>query len=247
MDETRTDQEITEGQPSSESNIEPQAAQSPIDLPQVEEESVSEISEEQEDSPEPEEEAEAQADEQEKAEEEAENPPKPKKKFGAKQVFILIIRIIKIAIIVAIVAVLLFFVGFCVDKWMPNDDTSKIQGYWTVEPTTGNIQITDTKFVLDKSTNYDYSMNTVDKSIVCSLNDYKGACKYRFSKDDNTLIIIDGQIPFTQSFAAEVEWFYNKNIGCYFTEDQQPDIYIGYEENKQNNQIVTLKRVQPAS
>ncbi|MCF0231746.1 MAG: hypothetical protein HUJ63_05665, partial [Enterococcus sp.] len=143
-------------------------------------------------------------------------------------------------------AVLLFFVGFCFDKWFPNDDAKNIQGTWVVEPTTGIIQIAENKFILDKSTQYDYSMNTVDKSIVCALNDYKGACKYRFSKDLDILLIIDSDIPFLQNLSSELAWYFDKNIGSLF-HDRQCNIYAGYEKSKENNQIVTLDRHQKTS
>ncbi|MCF0104036.1 MAG: hypothetical protein HUJ51_01410 [Eggerthellaceae bacterium] len=168
---------------------------------------------------------------------------KPKVNISFKHAFHVLIWVIKVLILVALLAVILFFVGFCLDKWIPNDHAKIIQGTWRVEPTAGSIQITENKFILDKFTQYDYDINTVDKNIVCGLNYYKGACKYRFSNGGDTLIIVDGDISFFQSLSSEIGWYFDKNIASLFT-NGKCNIYIGYEKNRENNQVVTLDRHQ---
>ena len=151
------------------------------------------------------------------------------------------IKVVKILFAVILISVLLFLGAFCLEKWMPNNDSNDIQGIWTVEPTTGNIQIDSKNFILDSHTSYSYTINTVDKSIVCTLNDYKGTCQYRFSKDTNKLLIINGQASFFHSLFADISWFFEKHIACLFKEGQT-NIYICYEKELGEGQIVTLDR-----
>lgn len=97
-----------------------------------------------------------------------------------------------LAISMAIIFVLIVGTGLLAwNQWFRFDDAADIQGSWTIDGTEQTITFTPTDINMTAEVSYPYELDTFQKTISFSFEQYSGSGSYAFSPDRNELYITE--------------------------------------------------------
>lgn len=102
-------------------------------------------------------------------------------------------RILLVAVMAVLAAILVVAGLFCWQKWMRFDDAADIQGVWKVQSTGDTIVFDGNKLKLTKGISYEYELDAGEKTIAYRFGDLAGGGHYYFSGDRKMLIIVEGE------------------------------------------------------
>lgn len=92
----------------------------------------------------------------------------------------------------AIIFVLIVGTGLLAwNQWFRFDDAADIQGSWTIDGTEQTITFTPTDINMTAEVSYPYELDTFQKTISFSFEQYSGSGSYAFSPDRNELYITE--------------------------------------------------------
>lgn len=100
-------------------------------------------------------------------------------------------RRIKVGTLVVLIVVAFLLIAaalFAWNRWWRFDDTADIQGIW-LDSNGAEIAIDDTRLLLGNQVIYDYTIDTMNKTIAYSYDNVQGYASYRFSGDRNVLVL----------------------------------------------------------
>ena len=112
---------------------------------------------------------------------------KEKPKADRKKI-VAVVGIALAAVIIACGAVAAFWAW---DMWLRYDDAADIQGEWSTADGTAIVVIDSEAIHMPDSVDFDYVLNTNDKTISYSFDKLTGGGSYSFSDDRSTLTIIE--------------------------------------------------------
>lgn len=109
---------------------------------------------------------------------------KPKTRKGISRKFL--------TVSLVIITTLVIGIGLMAwNQWFRYDDTADIQGTWTIDGSSETITITDSEMIMTDDVSYTYSLDTFEKTITFSFEQYSGEGSYAFSFDRTTFVITE--------------------------------------------------------
>ena len=91
-----------------------------------------------------------------------------------------------------VVAVLALGTGLLAwNQWFRYDDTADIQGTWLIDGSSTTITISSSDIAMTSEVSYPYTLDTFQKTITFSFEQYSGSGSYSFSPERDTLVITE--------------------------------------------------------
>lgn len=150
---------------------------------------------------------------------------KPRKSVGAKRFAAWKVILAIVAFLLVVVVALVTYASL--SRWVFVDDVTDIKGSWHLSAEPVSVVISDTEMNLADEVSYTYTMDTQAKVINETLGNMKGAARYRFSEDRNSVAIFDdSSSDWLNNAMIDLRWY----VDCAFAKvfgGESPDLLGG--------------------
>lgn len=150
---------------------------------------------------------------------------KPRKSVGAKRFAAWKVVLAIVAFLLVVVVALVTYASL--SRWVFVDDVTDIKGSWHLSAEPVSVVISDTEMNLADEVSYTYTMDTQAKVINETLGNMKGAARYRFSEDRNSVAIFDdSSSDWLNNAMIDLRWY----VDCAFAKvfgGESPDLLGG--------------------
>lgn len=150
---------------------------------------------------------------------------KPRKSVGAKRFAAWKVVLAIVAFLLVVVVALVTYASL--SRWVFVDDATDIKGSWHLSAEPVSVVISDTEMNLADEVSYTYTMDTQAKVINETLGNMKGAARYRFSEDRNSVAIFDdSSSDWLNNAMIDLRWY----VDCAFAKvfgGESPDLLGG--------------------
>lgn len=150
---------------------------------------------------------------------------KSRKSVGAKRFAAWKVVLVIVASLLVVVVALVNYASL--SRWVFVDDATDIKGSWHLSAEPVSIVISDTEMNLADEVSYTYTMDTQAKVINETLGNMKGAARYRFSEDRNSVAIFDdSSSDWLNNAMIDLRWY----VDCAFAKvfgGESPDLLGG--------------------
>ncbi len=133
-----------------------------------------------------------------------------------------------LAIVVFLLVVVVSLVAYAsLSRWVFVDDAADIKGSWHLSAEPVSVVISDTEMNLADEVSYAYTMDTQAKVINETLGNMKGAARYRFSEDRNSVAIFDdSSCDWLNNAMIDLRWYVDCALAKVFG-GESPDLLGG--------------------
>lgn len=150
---------------------------------------------------------------------------KSRKSVGAKRFAAWKVVLAIVAFLLVVVVALVTYASL--SRWVFVDDAADIKGSWHLSAEPVSVVISDTEMNLADEVSYAYTLDTQAKVINETLGNMKGAARYRFSEDRNSVAIFDdGSSDWLNNAMIDLRWY----VDCAFAKvfgGEVPDLLGG--------------------